>query len=93
MSDAYAKMSDMASSRITVRIPQKLTARLRAQSRAKGTTESNLVREAIEKYLEVPSEGRSAYELARQAGVIGSLEGPSDLSTNRNYFRNFGKKR
>lgn len=86
-------MSDMASSRISVRIPQKLTARLRAQSRARGATESEVIREALEKYLEVPGEGRSAYELARQAEVIGIMEGPADLSTNQRYFKDFGKKR
>lgn len=86
-------MSDMASSRISVRIPQKLTARLRARSRARGATESDVVREALEKYLETPAEGRSAYELATQAGVIGSSEGTADLSTNRRYFKDFGKKR
>jgi predicted DNA-binding protein len=93
VSDICAKMSDMASSRISVRIPQKLTARLRARSRARGSTESDLVREALEKYLETPAEGRSAYELATQAGVIGSMDGPSDLSTNRGYFKDFGKKK
>ncbi len=93
MSDIHATMSDMASNRISVRIPQKLTERLRARSRARDTTESDLVREALEKYLEAPAEGRSAYELATQAGVIGSSDGPSDLSTNPRYFKDFGKKR
>jgi predicted DNA-binding protein len=86
-------MSDMTSNRISVRIPQKLTDRLRIRSRAKGATESDLVREALEKYLEGPTESRSAYELAKQAGVIGSIEGPADLSTNRRYFKDFGKKK
>lgn len=86
-------MSDMATNRISVRLPEKLTARLRARSRAKGTSESNLVREALEKYLEVPAGNRTAYELAEAAGIIGSIDGPADLSTNRNYFEGFGKKK
>jgi metal-responsive CopG/Arc/MetJ family transcriptional regulator len=93
VSDNYAILSDMASNRITVRIPETLTARLRNHSRAKGTSESELVREALESYLDKASEGRSAYELAEAAGVIGFVsDGPADLSTNSSHFRGFGRK-
>jgi predicted DNA-binding protein len=51
----------MSSNRITVRVPQALTARLRTRSRAEGTTESELVREAMETYLNKGKESRSAY--------------------------------
>lgn len=91
-SDTYAIMSDMASNRITVRIPETLTARLRDHSRAKGTSESELVREALENYLGRISAGRSAYELAEAAGIIGLVsDGPADLSTNSRHFKGFGK--
>jgi len=84
----------MSSNRITVRVPQALTARLRSRSRAKGTTESELVREALETYLGRTKEGRSAYELAEEAGVIGTANNaPEDLSTNRRHFKGFGKSR
>ena len=88
-------MSDtVASDRITVRVPQTLTARLRSRSRAKGTTESELVREALENYLGHSGGERSAYELAEQAGIIGCLRGaPGDLSTNPRHLRGFGKGR
>ena len=82
----------MASNRITVRVPQALTARLRNRSRAKGTTESELVREALENYLEDSAGERSAYELAEEAGIIGSARNaPRDLSTNQRYLKGFGK--
>jgi len=85
-------MSDMSSARITVRVPQTLTARLRSRSRAKGTTESALVREALENYLGHSEGGRSAYELAEEAGIIGSVkQAPKDLSTNRRHFKGFGE--
>lgn len=86
-------MSDtLASHRITVRVPQALTARLRSRSRAKGTTESELVREALENYLGHSEEERSAYELAEEAGIIGSVRrAPKDLSTNRRHLKGFGK--
>ena len=93
VSDTYATMSDMSSSRITVRVPQALTARLRSHSRAKGTTESELVREALETYLGVTKEVRSAYDLAEAAGIIGAARNaPNDLSTNPRHMKGFGKK-
>jgi len=87
-------MSDMSSSRITVRVPQTLTARLRSRSRAKGTTESELVREALENYLgkTKTKEECSAYDLAEAAGIISSAHhAPKDLSTNRRHFEGFGR--
>ena len=84
----------MSSNRITIRIPEALTSRLRSRSQARGTTESELVREALEQYLQRASGNRSAYELAKEAGIIGSIKNaPSDLSTNRRYFKGFGKNR
>jgi metal-responsive CopG/Arc/MetJ family transcriptional regulator len=87
-------MSDMSSTRITVRVPEALTARLRSRSRAKGTTESELVREALENYLGHSGGERSAYQLAEEAGVIGSVKhAPKDLSTNSRHFKGFGKNK
>jgi predicted DNA-binding protein len=87
-------MSDMSSNRITVRVPDALTARLRARSRAKGTTESELVREALETYLGKAKETRSAYDLAEAAGIIGAArELSKDLSINPRHMKGFGKGR
>jgi len=86
----------MSSSRITVRVPQTLTARLRSRSRAKGTTESELVREALESYLgkTKTKEDSSAYDLAEAAGIIGSSRNaPKDLSTNPRHFKGFGNSK
>jgi len=84
----------MASDRITVRVPQALTTRLRNRSRAKGTTESEVVREALENYLRHSGGERSAYEMAEEAGIIGSARNaPRDLSTNPRYLKGFGKSK
>jgi len=84
----------MSSDRITVRVPQALTARLRNRSRANGTTESELVREALESYLGHSGVERSAYDLAEEAGIIGSARNePKDLSTNPRYLKGFGKSK
>ena len=83
----------MASQRITIRIPQSLGERLKEQAGMRGRPESEIVREALESYLRQAS-GQSAYELARQAGLIGRLKGaPRDLSTSPRHFKGFGEKR
>jgi predicted DNA-binding protein len=97
-SDTHAIMSDMASDRITIRIPETLGQRLRHRSRMKGQPESALVREALETYLGQPSEARPAYELAEEAGLIGCIgrgpkSPPRDLSTSPRHFEGFGKSK
>jgi len=85
-------MSDMTSNRITVRIPSELTGRLRSSSRARGASESEVVRAALEKYLDHASGDRTAYELALEAGLIGiAKDAPRDLSSNRRHFNGFGE--
>ena len=87
-------MSDMTSQRITIRVPGPLGERLRNRSRIKGQTESQLVREALETYLGQSSKELSAYELAREAGLIGSVKGaPRDLSISPRHFAGFGKRK
>ncbi len=87
-------MSDMTSNRITVRIPGALTTRLRSSSRARGATESELVRAALENYLSHSSGDRTAHDLAQKAGLIGIVqEAPKDLSTSRRHFDRFGKSK
>lgn len=87
-------MSDMASQRITVRVPKSLGALLRSRSRAKGATPSDLVRAALEKYFNSEPAGGSAYDFASAAGLVGCVRGlPADLSTNRRHFEGFGKQK
>jgi predicted DNA-binding protein len=82
----------MSTQRITIRVPQTLGEKLRNRSRAKGQTESELVREALESYLGQQPDKRAAYELAEEAGVIGCAKrAPKDLSTNPRHFEGFGK--
>ena len=88
-------MSDMASDRITVRVPAPLGERLRSRSRVQGQTESDLVRRALETYFGQSNGDRSAYELAAEAGLIGCVRrGPQspakDLSTHPRHMRGFG---
>jgi len=95
-SDNCYIMSDMASERITIRVPAELGQRISKRSRMKGQTESDLVREALEGYFRNGRAGeeRSAYELAAEAGLIGCVRrAAKDLSTNRRHFEGFGKRK
>ena len=84
----------MSSQRITVRVSKDLGSRLRERSRAKGKTPSDLIRVAIEDYLEREPGSPSAYDLAERAGLIGCAKGaPKDLSTNPRYFKGFGRSK
>jgi metal-responsive CopG/Arc/MetJ family transcriptional regulator len=87
-------MSDMASQRITVRIPTALARQLKKLASLKGRPESELVRKALQDYLGRRTPIRSAYEIAKEAGLIACVKGtPRDLSTNPKYFEGFGKNR
>ncbi|MBZ5664674.1 MAG: ribbon-helix-helix domain-containing protein [Acidobacteriia bacterium] len=84
----------MSSQRITIRISESLVKRLKKQAGMKRRSESALVREALENYLGETPTSSSAYDLAKEAGLIGCVRcGPSDLSTNRKYFKGFGESR
>jgi len=86
-------MSDMTTRRIAVRVPEALGAKIRQLSRVTGRTPSDLIRLALEDYLEKEPVRGSAYEAAEAAGLIGCVSrGPKDLSANRRYFEGFGKK-
>lgn len=82
----------MASQRISVRVPRGIAQRLKERSRATGTRESEVVRQALEEHLSGNKQKRSAYDLFLEAGLIGCARGaPKDLGTNKRYFKGFGK--
>jgi hypothetical protein len=84
----------MDSQRITVGISRNLAARLRQHPRAGGKTPSQLVRVARELCLRRGSVSSSAYESAREAGLIGCTRDTSpDLSSNLHHFQVFGKNK
>jgi predicted DNA-binding protein len=84
----------MASQRISVRVSPGTARRLKERSRATGTRESDVVREALEQYLSPRHKEQTTYALLKEAGLIGCARGlPKDLSTNKRYFRGFGKSK
>jgi predicted DNA-binding protein len=87
-------MSDMSTQRITIRVPSALRDRLRSRSRSNGQTPSEIIRAALENYLDHGTRRKSAYDLAKEAGIIGcATGGPDDLSTNPRHMEGFGKSK
>ncbi len=74
----------------TVKLPGALDARIRRAARAKNRSYSALMREAIVRGLDA---GTGIDMGVALAGFIGAGEGPGDLSTNKDYFRDIGRKR
>lgn len=84
----------MSSERISVRVSPGIARRLKERANATGAQESEMVREALEEYLSKNGGNQTAYDLAKKAGLIGCAPGlPKDLSTNKRYFKGFGKSK
>ncbi len=82
----------MASDRISIRIDPKFRRKLEAEAFANGQRKSDVVREALKEYFSARGAHETCYEAALRAGVIGAAKNaPRDLSTNRKYFRGFGR--
>jgi hypothetical protein len=88
---------------ISLKLPERLLARLEKESRARRTTKSSLVRECLEKQLpdkahppnlpKLPP-GESVYDLAQpilKRAWARRGRGTRDLATNPKYLEGFGK--
>ena len=76
---------------ISLKLSDSLDQRVARQAKNRGVSKSQLVRDALESYLENGGkmEGPSCYDLSRD--LAGSVEGPPDLSTNPKYFEGYGR--
>jgi predicted DNA-binding protein len=81
----------MKSRRITVRFPVELHRKLKDAARRTGKRESELVRGAVERQLAADESALTAYDLAKNAGLIGVVRASPDLSTNPRHFEGFGR--
>lgn len=77
---------------VTVKLPPALNARLDRAAKQRGQSKSDVVREALESLLNGlrgTRPARSALDLA--GDLVGSIEGPGDLSTNPKYLEGLGR--
>lgn len=74
----------------TVKLPHALDARIRRAAKEKKRPYAAILREAISRGLE-SSDGIEMSVALKD--FIGSASGPGDLSTNKAYFRDYGRPR
>jgi selenocysteine-specific translation elongation factor len=87
-----ARITIFGMTTISLKLPERLLELLEAESRARRTTKSSLVRECLEQTLAARPQGGAAtcYDLARNlAGAVKGL--PRDLATNPKYLEGFGR--
>ena len=75
----------------TVKLPAALDAQLVALARRRGASKSAIIRQLIADGLRATREARPGTVLARGRGLVGSLSGPGDLSTNPKHMEGFGE--
>jgi hypothetical protein len=72
---------------ISVKLPAALRARLASEARRRNVTQSAIVRESLAQLLLADSAERGELTCADLAGdLVGSVQGPRDLSTNKRYL-------
>jgi hypothetical protein len=76
---------------LRVRVSDALAAKIKAEARRRGITVSQAICEALEEWLESPALKKrpSCHDLS--ADLVGSLEGPGDLSTNPDRMKGYGR--
>ena len=76
---------------LTVKVPEDLALKLAAAAAKRGESKSDLIRTALESIVNtneaiIPN---SCLDLAKD--IVGSVEGPSDLSCNKKHLKGYGK--
>jgi hypothetical protein len=75
---------------LSLKLPESLDHEVASEARRLGTTKSAVVRGALELFIKRGRHGRrSCLDLA--GDLIGSLDGPSDLSHNKKRLEGFGE--
>ena len=75
---------------VTVKMPKSLHSRLEAEAARRRTSKSAVLREAFARRDSSLPAG-SLYERVRH--LIGSIDGPGDLSTNPRHMEGYGRSR
>ena len=76
---------------VTLKLPAALALRLKQTVARRGTTQSKIIRDALEAHLADSSgKGQSCLDLARD--LAGSVRGgPADLSSNKRHLKGYGR--
>lgn len=74
---------------LSLKVPDALHSRLKAAAKRRSTNKSSLVREALEAYLGNEQRAGSFLDLTKD--LLGTLKGPSDLSSNKKHMEGYGR--
>ncbi len=74
---------------ITIKVPDSLDKEIVYEAQRQGVSKSSLVREALVTYLTKSEKNQSALDLIRD--LVGTVDGPADLSTNPKYLEDLGE--
>ncbi len=76
---------------ISFKLPESLDAMLAAIAAKRGATKSAVAREALESFIQQAKAIRPGSCLALARDLVGSVEGPPDLSYHKRHMEGFGK--
>ena len=76
---------------ISLKLSESLDKQICWEARRRGTTKSKVVRSAIESFIKQRHAKVKGSWLELAGDLIGSVEGPPDLSTNKKYMEGFGQ--
>ena len=76
---------------LTVKVPEDLDLKLAATAARRGESKSDLIRTALELIVNANETitPNSCLDLAKD--IVGSVEGPSDLSCNKEHLKGYGQ--
>jgi predicted transcriptional regulator len=77
---------------VSIKLPDGLDARLTAVALRRKVSKSTVIRAALERALRIDGTPRAGSALALARGLVGCLSGPGDLSTNKAYLKDFGRR-
>ena len=76
---------------ISIKLPDDLLARVRDAAMKRGETRSAVMREALQEYFSGKKDHNDLSCLDLAGDLVGSMEGPPDLSMNPAYMNGYGK--
>lgn len=76
---------------LSLKLPDALNAQLASAAKREQKSKSDVVREALETYLNGGQRAKRGTIAELAADLIGAVEGPGDLSHNPEYMDDFGK--
>jgi hypothetical protein len=76
---------------VSLKLPASLSVRLERTAKKRGQSKSEILRAALEQYLNGEHGIPPGSALEAVAPWVGCVEGPGDLSTNPKYMEGFGK--